>query len=115
MLLCLRPGREASVAGAGAGLTVVGMRPEQAAGGLVGTVALTSRRSHCVVSCRRAPRCFIYSAEAPLQLLCGERPGGGVSVEAGGTGGPASPGEAMGLTLGVALKVGRRGCMWSSF
>lgn len=83
MLLCLRPGREASVAGAGAGLTVVGMRPEQAAGGLVGTVALTSRRSHCVVSCRQAPRCFIYSAEAPLQLLCGERPGGGSAWKQG--------------------------------
>lgn len=95
-------------------MTVVGMRPEQAAGGLVGTVAFTSRRSHCVVSCREAPRCFIYSAEAQLWLLCGEQPGG-VSMEAGGTGGPASPGEAVGLTLGVALKVGRRGCMWSSF
>lgn len=84
----------ADVAGAGARGAVVGMRPEQALGGLVGTVASTLRLCRFL---QMGPNVFYLQCESCIVwLLCAEQTGGSAWRQ-GATGGSASPGEAVGL------------------
>lgn len=101
--MCLRPGKEASVAGAGTQGTGVGTkvaerRPEPAIEGLVGPVALALRQSHCVVA-TDGPRGVLLTVQKRTDWRVGREV----------TGGPAITGGSSGArTLVVALKFGGR-------
>lgn len=124
-LLCLKTGKEASVAGArskGASGWDEGDSNGTRAWGLWGPLQglrpYTERDGSCfLVSSAQAPGCLIYILKAPLWRCCVDNRLQGASIEV------ETPQEALQLsgessgagTMVGALKVGRTGRIWNLF